>query len=65
MKEFLNTCISDESLKEGLKLKMARKWLTRRRQKVIVYGEISNWKSVLSGLSQRSVLGPILFLIYV
>ena len=40
------------------------KWLTHRRQRVIVDGEISNWKSVLSGVPQGSVLGPILFLIY-
>ena len=26
------------------------KWLTHRRQRVIVDGEISNWKSVLSGV---------------
>ena len=41
------------------------KWLTHRRQGVIVDGEISNWKSVLSGVSQGSVLGPLLFLIYI
>ena len=41
------------------------KWLTHRRQRVIVDGEISNWKSVLSGVSHGSVLGPILFLIYI
>ena len=40
------------------------KWLTHRRQRVIVDGEISNWKSVLSGVPQGSVLCPILFLIY-
>ena len=39
--------------------------LTHRRQRVIVDGEISSWKSVLSGVSQGSVLGPILFLIYI
>ena len=36
-------------------------WLTYRRQRVIVDGEISNCKSVLSGVIQGSVLGPILF----
>ena len=39
------------------------KWLTQRIQGVIVDGEISNWKSVLSGVPQGSVLGNILFLI--
>ena len=40
-------------------------WLTQRRQRVIVDGDVSNWKSVLSGVSQGSILGPILFLIYI
>ena len=41
------------------------KWLIDRRQRVIVDGEVSNCKSVLSGVPQRSELGPILFLIYI
>ena len=39
-------------------------WLTERRQRVVVDGEVSSWKSILSGVPQGSVLGPILFLVY-
>ena len=40
-------------------------WLTDRRQSLVVDGEVSNWKSVLSGVPQGSVQGPILFLVYI
>ena len=40
-------------------------WLTGRRQYVVVDGDVSIWKSVLSGVSQGSVLGPLLFSIYI
>ena len=40
-------------------------WLTDRRQRVVVDGEISSWKSVLSGVPQGSVPGSILFLVYI
>ena len=40
-------------------------WLTRRYQRVIIDGESSRNIKVYSGVSQGTVLGPLMFLIYI
>jgi hypothetical protein len=50
---------------QGQLLRWVTNWLTGRRQRVILGGEVSDWIEVLSGVPQGSVLGPLLILIFI
>ena len=50
---------------QGDAARWIRSWLAGHRRRVCINKSYSNWAPVISGVPQGSVLGPLLFLIYI
>jgi hypothetical protein len=50
---------------EGNLLRWIGLWLTGRKQRVVINSVESDWKDVLSGVPQGSIMGPLRFIIFI
>ena len=46
-------------------LSLLRNYLQKRKQRVVLNGQTLEWREIISVVLQGSVLGPLLFLIYI
>ena len=50
---------------DGNLLTLLESYLNKRQQRVVINGFESEWGEIKSGVPQGSVLGPLLFLVYI
>ena len=50
---------------EGQALDIVKDFLTNREQRVVIDGQFSEWAPITAGVPQGSILGPLLFLVYI
>ena len=50
---------------KGILLEWFKNFLNGRQQRVVINGKASDWTNVLPGITQGSILGPILFTILI
>ena len=49
----------------GTALKWFQSYLSNRKQRVVLPGVLSDWQTIKAGAPQGSILGPLLFLVFI